>query len=130
MGSEIRLYQKEDYQTVSRWWQSHGWNPIPQNILPPLGVIAGGNAAAGWLYMDNGGTGVCMMEWLVSNPDVRPRDALLGISAVVEFLKSEAKRMDYSVMLSTCKQASLARALERAGFQRTDSDMIHLLASL
>ena len=85
------------------------------------------DTAAGWLYMDNGGTGVAMMEWLVTNPEARPLEAARALTKVVEFLKAEAKRMDYAIILTTCRQPALARLLNRAGFSTTDTEMIHLL---
>lgn len=126
MGAELRQWMPEDYPTLAGWWTGHGWSAVPERILPPLGVIAG-DVAAGWLYMDNGGTGVAMLEWLVTNPAAKPRESVAGLRAVVDFLKSEAKRMDYPAILTTCRQPSLAKFMERCGFQRTDEGMIHLL---
>lgn len=111
---------------LSTWWMGHGWPSVPQRILPPLGVIYD-DKAAGWLYMDNGGTGVAMLEWLVTNPDVTPSETVRALRGVVEFLKSEARRMDYPVILTTCRQPGLAKFLERAGFHRSDEGMIHLI---
>ncbi len=128
--SEIRMVQRdEDYEMLASWWTGHGWPAVPKHILPPLGIIAD-NIAAGWLYMDNGGTGVCMMEWLVTDPKVSPIATVRALRVVVDFLKSEASRMDYGVMLTTCNQEGLARLLENKGFQRTDTGMIHLIGGL
>ena len=122
----LRMWTREDYPILHGWWSGHGFPPVPERLLPPLGVIYEDHAA-GWLYLDNGGTGVAMMEWLVTNPAARPLSAARALSKVITFLKSEAKRMDYAIILSTCRQASLARLLNREGFQTTDTDMIHLL---
>jgi hypothetical protein len=122
----LRLVTPDDYATLESWWEGHGWAPVPQRVLPPLGILYREHAA-GWLYMDNGGTGVAMMEWLVTNPEARPLSAARALTQVVDFLKSEAKRMNYPMILTTCRQPSLARLLHRAGFQTTDSQMIHLL---
>lgn len=121
-----RIVTGDDYPMLSSWWNGHGWPAVPQRILPPLGVIYK-DTAAGWLYMDNGGTGVAMMEWLVANPKAKPLEAAKAIQKVVEFLKLEAKRMDYPIILTTCRQPSLSKLLGRLGFQQTDTDMIHLL---
>jgi hypothetical protein len=110
---------------LSDWWKGHGWPPVPLHVLPPLGVIWG-DKAAGFAYMDNGGCGVAMIEWLVTNPKA-------GISAakalhhVVDFLVMDLTRMDYTTILTTCKQESLARLLEREGFKVSDREMIHLV---
>jgi hypothetical protein len=122
----LRIWQPADYPILEEWWKGHGFPPVPQRILPPLGVILG-NTAAGFMYLDNGGVGVAMMEWLVTNPKARPLSAARGLALVIAFLQSEAKRMEYPFILTTCKQESLARLLERNGFQRSDEKMIHLL---
>ncbi len=111
---------------LERWWSGHGWPPVPLKILPPLGIIYDDTAAA-WLYMDNGGTGVAMMEWIVTNPDMKPMKSARALLLVIEALKAEAKRMDYGAILTTCRQESLAKLLQRQGFVTTDANMIHLL---
>jgi hypothetical protein len=126
MGSDLRIWKPEDYPLLQAWWEGHGWPPVPQRILPPCGVILG-EMAAGFLYLDNGGVGVAMMEWLVTNPAAPKMKAARALMQVIAFLQSEAKRMEYPFILTTCRQESLARLLERCGFQRSDSGMIHLL---
>ena len=121
-----RLVTDADYPMLSGWWQGHGWAAVPQAVLPALGVIMA-DTAAGWLYMDNSGRGVAMMEWLVTDPAASPIQAARALSAVVDFLKSEALRMDYHVILTTCRQESLARMLGKRGFEVTDREMIHLI---
>jgi len=122
----MRLWKPDDYERLASWWRGHGWPPVPQRVLPRLGVIHD-DTAAGWAYMDNGGIGVAMIEWLVTDPKASPLKAARSLAAVVEFLKSELRRMDYPIVLATCRQESLARLLERHGFHRSDSGMIHLV---
>jgi hypothetical protein len=129
----LKMFDREtDYPIVKEWWEGHGWNAVPLSVLPKLGIVAnldGGPVAAGWLYMDNS-IGVSMMEWVVSNPAAKPKCVYRSIKAIVEFLKGQAKSFGYSVMLTTCKQESLARVYEKTGFQRTDTEMIHLIQPL
>lgn len=121
----LRMWTPEDYPMLEAWWKGHGWPPVPLRILPPLGVIFD-ECAAGWAYMDNGGTGVAMMEWLVTDPKAGLK-AAKGIKHVIEFLSSELKRMEYWAILTTCKQPALARLIEKSGFQRTDEGMVHFV---
>ncbi len=79
--------------------------------------------------MDNS-IGVSILEWMVASPDAKPKAVYKSIKTIVEFLKLRAKDMGYSIMLTTCKQESLARVYEKTGFQRTDSGMIHLVQAL
>lgn len=129
-GNSLRLIDRDaDYATLESWWVGHGFPAIPRAILPPLGIIHNETAAA-WLYMDNGGSGVAMMEWMVTNPGAKPKEAARSLMEVSRFLQAEAKRMEYHTILTTCRQAGLARLLTRTGFIQTDAQMIHLVASL
>lgn len=119
------MWTVDDYPMLESWWKGHGWPPVPLQILPPLGVIFD-NAAAGFAYMDNGSTGVAMMEWLVTDPKAGLK-AAKALKHVVGFLTTELKRLDYGAILTTCKQPSLARLLEGSGFNRTDEGMFHLI---
>lgn len=129
----LKMFEPEtDYPIVKEWWVGHGWNAVPLAVLPKLGIVANldsGPVAAGWLYMDNS-IGVSIMEWVVSNPEAKPKSVYRSIKAIVDFLKGQAKSLGYSVMLTTCKQESLARVYEKTGFLRTDSEMIHLIQPL
>jgi len=129
---QLREFQPDDYPIVAGWWSAYGWSAVPYAILPKLGVVGTlGHepAAAGWLYMDNS-VGVCMLEWLVTNPYCTGKESLRVINAITEHMKSVALSMNYGVMLTTCRQPSLARVHERNGFIKTDEGMIHLVRIL
>ena len=118
-----------DYDTVAPWWPAHGWAAVPRNILPRLGVmieIAGRPAAAAWLYMDNS-IGVGMMEWAVTNPANTPRESLKACTMLVDCIRDCAAQNDYGVVLTSAKQPALIRLYEKAGFQKTDEGMAHLI---
>jgi hypothetical protein len=119
----LKLWQPDDYPILSSWWAGHSWTPVPQIILPKCGVIAGDKAAA-WLYMDCS-TPVSILEWMVTDPEAKPREAYVALKTCVNFLQEEAKIYGKPFMLSTCRQESLARFLEKQGFTRTDSEMVH-----
>jgi hypothetical protein len=130
---QLRMFEPTDYATVCGWWQGHGWGTVPQNMLPKLGVIAfhqnAEDAAAGWLYMDNS-CGVCMLEWLVTNPAIKGLRTARALKFLVSFLAMEATALGYVAMLTTCRQESLARFHENHGFEITDRDMIHMVKPL
>lgn len=129
----LRLFDKEkDYSTVENWWKGHGWDAVPVAILPKLGVIAedkGKAVAAVWLYMDNS-VGVSIMEWFIADPEGSGKSIVYSHRLLCEFLKEEATRMDYGIMLTTCKQASLVKLCEKSGFLKTDEGMTHLMKVL
>ncbi|HWL54278.1 MAG TPA: hypothetical protein VNQ90_17695 [Chthoniobacteraceae bacterium] len=129
----LRFFEPErDYQTVRGWWEAHGWSAVPVQVLPRLGIVAergGEPTAAGWLYMDNS-VGVGWLEWLVARPDASPRDVYRALASVIEFIRSEAKRMGYHTLISTCRQESLGRLLERNGFNQSDTGVSHFVGFL
>jgi len=126
----LEMFEAErHYAEVATWWAGHGWEPVPQAILPRLGVIGsidGQGIAAAWLYMDNS-IGVAMLEWMVGNPKGEARQVLRALRSVVEFLKAEAKRLDYGVILTSCRQAGLVKWLQKRGFMKTDEGVTHML---
>jgi hypothetical protein len=129
MSTECRVYEPEDYAILEAWWVAHGWSAVPENILPKLGLIISNeekDICAGFLYMDNS-VGVCWLEWVVTNPEATGFEAMKGIKALTKFMEKEADRMDYGVMMTTCRQASLTRLHEKNGFIKTDEGVTHLL---
>lgn len=143
MGRDRKLIQirefdpAADYALVCSWWEAHGWKPVPAEILPKLGMVvyfetAEGqqDACAAWLYMDNSGVGVCWLEWLVTNPKNKGTESLRAISTMTDFMKIRAREMNYGVMMTTARQASLVRVHERNGFAKTDEGVTHLISLL
>lgn len=128
----VREYQKEDYAMLAGWWKGHGWDAVPEAILPKLGIIVeldGSPTAAGWLYMDNS-VGVAMLEWVVTSPGVKPIQAYRGIQNLIGFLSERALELDYGVVLAACRQPALVRVYERNGFTKTDEKVTHLVRVL
>lgn len=129
----LRMFEPErDYETVSEWWRGHGWEAVPRVMLPRLGAIGGiggRQIAAGWLYMDNSSP-VCMLEWLVTNPEESPIKAVKALHRICDFMSIHAKELGYNVMMTTCKQESLSRFHTKRGFTRTDLNMTHFVKIL
>ena len=126
---QLKEFTADDYETCAQWWSGHGWEPVPAVVLPKLGMMVVDDEApicAAWLYMDNS-VGVSMLEWLVTNPDVSPMQTARAIKTLVAFMSDRAKEMNYGVMLTTCRQPSLARMYEKSGFIKTDEGVTHLL---
>jgi hypothetical protein len=133
MKTKIRLVDlSKDYGMACEWWKAHGWEAVPAAILPKLGAVAvieDVPIAAAFLYMDNS-VGVCWLEWLVTNPDATPKQSFKGINMVIEFLREVAVSMDYGIMMTTCRQASLVRVYEKNGFTKSDEGVTHLVRKL
>lgn len=127
----LRAFHREsDYQTIEGWWKGHGWDAVPLAMLPAMGMVAMNDdtpAAAGWVYLDNS-TGVGMLEWIVSNPANTMKVSAVALARLVDCLRNAAREIGYGVILGSCRQESLARLMEREGFQRTDEGVIHMIS--
>lgn len=128
---DIRGADEPLHATFTEWWKAHGWPGVALAILPKCGVLVetedGMMLAAGWLYMDNSGVGVSMMEWAVTNPKATPKQAYMAIAMLVQSVREVARALDYGVVMTTAKQHALSRCYEKNGFNVTDREMTHLI---
>ena len=127
---DIRGADSALHATITEWWKAHDWPGVAQVILPKCGVMveddAGSGMAVGWLYMDNS-TGVAMLEWVVTNPTLTPKQSYYAITMLVQSVREVARALNYGVVLTTAKQHALARCYEKNGFKQTDTGMTHLI---
>lgn len=128
---DIRGADAAVYPILEAWWRGHGWDPVALAVLPRCGVMieddAGQPIAAAFLYMENSGVGVAWMEWTVTRPELPGRQAYLAITMLTQAVREVALALDYGVVMTTARQDSLVRVLERNGFAVTDRGMTHLL---
>jgi len=125
----IRTYEDDDYPIVQEWWKKHGWDGVPQGILPPLGAIADCedyDICAAWVYL-TANQGICWIEWLVSNPDASPIMVRKGIKALMDYFDMTLHALNYNVIFTSCRQASLGRVFEAEGFTKTDDNVSHYI---
>lgn len=131
---QLRQFDREaDYAQIAGWFRGHGQEPAPLAILPLLGVVvyetdgcAARDVAALWLYMDNS-VGVCFAEKMVTVPGLGLGAARRALECGLEFLRREAVRMHYGVMVIHAYPAT-ARYLKKLGFQECDTGMSCLWA--
>lgn len=125
----IRKFEEEkDYEMLKSWWESHGWEGVNPGLLKPLGHIVEIDdkpIVASFLYPVLG-CGLAIMEWTVSNPEATRFSVVKAMSSITKFFKEWCLENGYGVLITTCKQESLARLHERNGFTKTDESMIHL----
>jgi len=134
---EARIFEETDYPILMEWWEGHGWPGIHCSMIPKLTVIMSNeerDICAGSVYMDNSvaedKVKICMLEWIVTNPKATNMESYKGIREMTDLLEKRVREMGYGVILTTCKQESLAKVHEKSGFIRTDSNMIHLIKIL
>ena len=127
--TRVRPYNSHDYSLVSAWWKEHGFPSMPEHKLPPFGFVVevdGIPMGASWAYMCNGGTGVAMLEWTVSNPG-GGFTAARSIKELLTFMVEQLNMLEYDVIMTATKHSGLIKLMEKVGFQTTDSGVTHLL---
>jgi len=72
---EVRAFEfGRDYPEICEWWRAGGWSYVPKSALSQIGSIVeedGLKIVVAWLYIT--GTGLCQLEWLVTNPKAGPK---------------------------------------------------------
>lgn len=128
----IRQYTTADHPTLATWWQSHGWQPVPDHRLPQTSYLiediddAKTPRAFACAYLDCQGTGVAMLEWILTNPDNKPRQSIKSLNTLIPFLRDLlVNEFDYDCILSTCAHPALSRLMEKHQFTVTDRGVIH-----
>jgi hypothetical protein len=126
----IELFNPGHFPMIKKWWKGHEHPEVPIEILPDIGIISYGKdgkpLAVGFLYGANSAP-VGWIEWITTNPDCTPFESYKGVSIVIEFLSMEAEKNGINMLLSTCRQKSLGRVLEKNGFAQTDESVSHYL---
>lgn len=128
-----------DYAVISQWWRQRRLDPVPIEVLPPLGAVmfdkTGGYRAAAWMYFDRPFTlkdgrethpAVCFLHHFVSNPKNTAAETRKFGHALMEFLFTEAREMGYSQVITTTDSGVLASEAESAGFTLNPHPMIQL----
>ena len=132
---QIFPFHEDKYPLLEQWWKEHGWTAMPLHKLPPFGFIAWEchegqpdvPLCASFAYLDNGGTGVAMLEWTVSNPQANGRMLVKGLRTLFNFMIQQLGSLEYDVIFTSCRIKGLIRLYEKCGFTKTDEAMTHLV---
>jgi hypothetical protein len=127
---KLEFISPEMFEVVRTWWTQHNHPDLPYEILPDIGLAAvdpdGVMRAVGWLYGCNSAP-VGWVEWITTNPANTPMESVRSLTLLLKFMSEEAKKNGINILLSTCRQKSLGRLLEKNGFAKTDDGVSHFL---
>lgn len=126
-----RYITPEDYKELCEWWVAWGWQPFPQDGLPPTGIMIekdGANLCAVWIYKTD--ANVCYVENYISDKSASGEDRNAALDMLMDAVAEEAKAMGFKFAMSGVKHNGLARRLEKHGFIRSDEGMTHYIRIL
>ena len=125
----LREFDPEtDHDLVNGWRKAHQYPEISPELLPKLGILACvpfdpfTEHAAAWLDMSNS-TGVAYLNWITARPGNTPAETFSAVGACVHFLKQEAKRLGYGVIIGHCSEKVGRAAQRHLGFEIVETGL-------
>ena len=115
------------YDMVGDWHEGHGWPRLPIDMLPPIAAVAfieDRAVAAVWAY--DAGQGIAWMDYMVTNPQAGMK-AAVALKQLCQEFSDYLTEKGVKYIHSCCRQPSLGRVLEKAGFTKTDTEVIHFI---
>lgn len=118
-----------DWQTVSAWHEARHGKPLPETILPPLGIIVEDSAGpvAALFAGQYVGIGIAVADTFITRPGIGPRALRIGRRAL-DGLVAVLRETDYGLLRCFTSCETFGRALLRFGFI-ADRGVYHLRIS-
>lgn len=92
---------RNDYFKVAQdWWEVWHGNRIRADILSSYGIVVldkTGPLALGYLFPPIG-SGMCILGWVITNPNVSKFRAGKAIKLLIQAAEDESKLLGYSVL--------------------------------
>lgn len=132
MDFDLRYVIKDDYSnTLTKWWESWGWNPPPYDMLPSNGFIISKNGVdicAGFIYSTD--SKASWLEYIVSNKEYKDSDRASAIEMLINCLSAKAKEMGFKYIYTSLKNKPLIKKYENCGFMKGDSNCQEMIKIL
>jgi len=113
---EYRYYTPTDYLMLKTWWESWGWDAIPEVALPKTGIIVSNNGedvTAGFIYKTD--SCVCWAENYISSKTASKEARQGAVEFLIDKMMVEAKEQGFIVMMSSVQHKGLVSKLVNAG---------------
>lgn len=123
-----RYFKEDDYNTIKTWWKDWGWQPIPLEFLPEVGIIIGdtdGDVCAVFLYKTD--TPIYWAENFISDPKVAGSRRKEAMQMLLEEMQEEVKVLGGKVIMSAVRHNHLARKLEANDFVKADAGLTNYI---
>lgn len=127
---KFRSIQDADYETLCEWWESWGWKPVPRCFLPGGYIVEDDDDPlyACFVYMT--GTGICWLEWILSNKRVDPWRKRGAKEYMVHEVEKILRATGIKAIFTTSKDTGLVNGLKKCGFEVSETGMVQLIKIL
>ncbi len=125
----IEAYRENDhYPMICSWWTWHKFSPVAQALLPKNALIVSNGetpVCCGFLYSSDSGMG--WIEFVVANPDARPRDISQCIDLLLLSLVELSRKLGQACLFTSSNKKGLIKRFMRAGFMVGDTATTQLV---
>lgn len=117
---KFRPLNREDYETICKWWKWWRWPVIPREMLPDEGksgfIVEKNNVpiVSAFLFITN--SKGAKLEWVVSNPKYREKDRKEAIELLINNIEYFCKNMGLKYIFSIGRNQHLIETHEKLGW--------------
>lgn len=127
---KVREVVIEDYDMLCRWWESWGWKPVPAKYLPFGYIVEDEHGPLYSCFVYLTGTGICWLEWLVSNKEASPQRKRGAKEFLVEEIVNMLRATSVDAIFTTSRDLGLVNGLKKCGFNISETDMVQLIKKI
>lgn len=128
---KVRAYGLKigDFQTLNAWWRARHGTPFPENLAPPLGLVAesGGEPAGALFAYQALSIGVAFLEFGVTRPGTSFKLARQIMKRLLHGIILVLQANDYGLLRCFCETPAMERALKMFGFQGRNGNLYLLI---
>lgn len=127
---KLRNVKDSDHEMLCRWWKEWGWEPVPREFLPAGFIVEddAGPLYASFVYMT--GTGICWLEWILSNKEAEPCRKRGAKEYMVERIEKMLRATGVKAIFTTSRDLGLVNGLKKCGFEVSETGMVQLVKKL
>ena len=132
MAMRVEMVDARTLPVILDWWKIRGEGEIPEDVLPPVGMVAmdgDGPAAAAWIYQP-AGCKVAILDWMVTRPWMRQEESREACRALLMALEARADSDGASMLFASAARGGMVREAQACGFHVAADRMTHLVKML
>lgn len=114
----IRHYESDDYPELYSWWESHGADPMPAEMIPVSTCIVemdGEPVASGSIFPCNNNA-VAFFHGLVTRPGLGMMDSRLALHALQDGIDIIMRSGGHTLLVGTVHGDAMLRGARMIGF--------------